>query len=375
MLYQILNGLTQQEIIERKNTRGFVQGEARKIGFWNTEQARFEPVKWVPQPHAPVFLVDEEQSVVDQAHVGHFPGTRYPVRLDVTALVTHNAAILGILGIGKTFLALELVERMIRDGVRVICVDLTDQYTRQLEPFYDADKHAQIVETLTDVAVGGKANVSKHVHEGGSINEFAASVRDVLSEFLAPDAQRPFLALNPNAFEVWRQDSKPYQGEASMALLTAAEITRIFAEAALAVLQEQGMSNKARCCLVFEEAHSLIPEWSAVATEGDKTASNGTARAILQGRKYGLGCLVVTQRTASVTKTVLNQCNTVFAMRVFDATGMEFLANYIGTDYTALLSQLPERQAVFFGRASSCTDPVLVELNDRTAWLAALRTG
>ena len=113
---------------------------------------------------------------------------------------------------------------------------------------------------------------------------------------------------------------------------SAADITRIVSEAALAACQALGTTDAARCCLVYEEAHSLVPEWNAVASEGDKTAANGSARAILQGRKFGLGCLLVTQRTASVTKTILNQCNTIFAMRVFDATGMDFLANYIGPD-------------------------------------------
>src|SRR5213076_691746 len=102
-------------------------------------------------------------------------------------------------------------------------------------------------------------------------------------------------------------------------------------------------------------------------------ASNGTARAILQGRKFGLGCLVVTQRTANITKTILNQCNTVFAMRTFDDTGKEFLANYVGRDYASSLSSLSERQAVLFGKASSCENPILIRLNDREKFLKAFR--
>ena len=156
-------------------------------------------------------------------------------------------------------------------------------------------------------------------------------------------------------------------------MLTPAEITRIVSEAALGACQALGFSEQARCCLVYEEAHSLVPEWNAVANEGDKAAANGTARAILQGRKFGLGCLLVTQRTASVTKTVLNQCNTVVAMRVFDATGMEFLSNYIGDAYAGILSGLQDRHAVVFGKASSSSDPVLIRLNDRDTILPFLR--
>jgi len=134
------------------------------------------------------------------------------------------------------------------------------------------------------------------------------------------------------------------------------------------------MTDKARVCLVYEEAHSLIPEWNSVAAEGDKAATNGTARAILQGRKYGLGCLLITQRTANVTKTILNQCNTVFAMRTFDDTGKEFLSNYLGSEYASKLPSLKERQAVFFGRASSCENPVMIRLNDQGEFRRIFRT-
>lgn len=156
-----------------------------------------------------------------------------------------------------------------------------------------------------------------------------------------------------------------YESRASMASLTPTEITQIISDAALQAVQSQGTTEKARVCLVYEEAHSLVPEWNSVAAEGDKTATNGTARAILQGRKYGLGCLLVTQRTANVTKTILNQCNTIFAMRTFDDTGKEFLSNYIGVNYSSRLPTLQERQAVVFGRASSCENPVIIRLNDR----------
>ena len=155
--------------------------------------------------------------------------------------------------------------------------------------------------------------------------------------------------------------------------LTASEITAIFSDAALHVCQELGMTDHARLCLVYEEAHTLVPEWNSVAAEGDKAATAKSARAILQGRKYGLGCLLITQRTANVTKTILNQCNTIFAMRTFDDTGKDFLGNYIGSDYAAVLPSMQSRHAVVFGKASSCENPVLIRLNDQDAFRARFR--
>ena len=239
--------------------------------------------------------------------------------------------------------------------------------------FYNHDTEYKRIEKLKAIGTEGKTNCQKNVEEGGSINEFQEYVLKILSDFLSTDSTDCLLIYNPSDFEVWRQDSKPYQDKASMVSLSPAYITRIFAESALEILRSYGMTKEAKCCLILEEAHSLIPEFGSLVDEGDKVAVNGTARAILQGRKFGFGCLVITQRTANVTKTILNQCNSVFALRVFDATGMDFLKNYIGNDYSSVLSTLQDRHAIFFGRASSCNDPVLIRLNDRDRFLEVFR--
>ena len=81
---------------------------------------------------------------------------------------------------------------------------------------------------------------------------------------------------------------------------------------------------------------------------------------------------MITQRTANVIKSVLNQCNTIFAMRMFDETGLGFLKNYIGDDYADLLSSLEERHAVVFGRACSARQPIMIKLNDRQDFVGSL---
>ena len=87
-----------------------------------------------------------------------------------------------------------------------------------------------------------------------------------------------------------------------------------------------------------------------------------------------MGCLVISQRTANVTKTILNQCNTILAFRTFDDTGMAFLQNYLGADYTRVLPSLEERHVVFFGKASSCENPVLMKVNNRNDFIARFRS-
>ena len=363
VIYQVVDGVTRDEVVQQKNKYGYARAKGRKIGAWDNDARRFCPVAWMPRMNAPVFLMDKQDANPADDCVGRFPGTPYGVRVDVSESVTHNTAILGILGVGKSFLAIELVERMIAQGIKVVCLDLTNQYENQLADFIDPAHELARRDALVAAGQGGVANQNKE--QGGSKHAFKRAVFQKMREFMAAGDDHFLWVLNPAQFRVTKQVSGMYQGNADLAHLTAAEITAIFSDAALYICQEMGMTDAARLCLVYEEAHSLVPEWNSVASEGDRMATATSARAILQGRKYGLGCLLITQRTANVTKTILNQCNTIFAMRTFDDTGKEFLGNYIGSDYANVLPSLQSRHAVVFGKASSCENPVLVRLNDQ----------
>lgn len=371
VMFQIIEGLTREEIVQQKNKYGYARAKARKIGRWDAEESKFLPVNWIPQINAPVFLMQDEDHTVDVASVGHFPNTSYGVGIDLSEAVTHNTAILGILGIGKSYLAIELVERMIAIGIKVICLDLTNQYTQLLSEFIDEDFEELKREELEIAGQGGVPHQNQE--QGGSHQRFREKVAEQLREFVDPTSGRFLRIYNPTRFEVTRQASGMFNNNANMATLTPCEITAIISDAALEVCQELGMTDGGRVCLIYEEAHSLVPEWNSVVAEGDKAATSRSARAILQGRKYGLGCLLITQRTANVTKTILNQCNTIFAMRTFDDTGKEFLSNYIGGDYAKVLPSLSARHAVVFGKASTCENPVLIRFNDREHFVGAFR--
>jgi uncharacterized protein len=362
VLYQVTEALVTGERTE-VGSRDMIRVTARKLGIWNAEKTVFEHSPWVPTPGEPVHLI----AAPDDKHfasgeIGHVPGTTYGVRVDLDLAVTHNTAVLGILGVGKTHLALELVKRMLCLGRKVVVLDITGQYSKHLDPVCGPDTEQAIAGDLRD-------RTSAHLHdtqvrngEAGNLVEFQAALNELLTDFMGGEER--LLVLNPNRFEVSRMEGRPFQGHANhMSRLSMVDITQMVAEGLLELVDDS-FSEVARVCLVLEEAHSLIPEWNSTVNESERSAVNGTARALLQGRKYGLGCLVVTQRTANVTKSILNQCNTIFGMRVYDATGMGFLENYVGATHARLLASLPERQAVVFGRASSCNAPIILRLND-----------
>ena len=353
--------------------------------MWDEGSQRLKATTWLPSPNALVSRVEKHEATTAWASIGYLPNTTYGITAKPSMLVTHSTAILGVLGSGKSLLACELIERMAEAGIKVIVLDLSNQYGVELAPLRDSTKDDVANLDLHNIGKVGKTQYEQIVAEGGSIRAFEKRLYEQLKSFLAFDGVRKVRVINPAGIDVWRQDSKTYQGVATMARLTAPEITRCVAEALLLVTSELGMTETGRVCLVLEEAHSLVPEFTAISHDDDKTATNGTAKALLQGRKFGFGCLLVTQRTANVTNSILNQCNTVFALQVFDATGMEFLRNYIGDDHAKILSALPERHAVAYGRGLSCATPVVIRLNDRNefkecsplrvAWLQRLRLG
>ncbi|KQC12510.1 MAG: hypothetical protein APR63_10850 [Desulfuromonas sp. SDB] len=384
VLYQITDGLTREEIVFHRNTRGFARAEARKIGRWDSNKGSFKLVKWIPAMHSPVFQSVGPLEEIDETAVGCLPSTKYPIRIkNIHELVTHNTAILGILGVGKSFLAIELIERMFADGVKVVCLDLTNQYAQELAPFYDSEGEAKCLEKIRLAANKDRNKVEDSKVKGGSFENLKTAIYEDLAAFLYENCESMLKIYNPaqinasiQAGDLRNKKIGPGPNDwaqvAAFRETTPAEITRMVTESCLALSQDK-MRDTANVCLVFEEAHSLVPEFNNLTVDSDKHAVAGTARAILQGRKYGLGCLLISQRTANVTKTILNQCNTVLAFRTFDDTGMAFLENYLGTDYAHVLPSLEERHVVFFGKASSCENPVLMKVNDRNDFVARFR--
>jgi Helicase HerA, central domain len=346
--------------------RDLVRVVGRKLGAWSQDTGTFVPVPWLPTPGAPVSLLANEDFPFDPELIGRVPGTSYGVSVDIDQLVTHNAAILGILGVGKTRLAWELIARMLAHGLKVVCLDISDRYAGQFDDTCSTATQGAAAAWVDSRIITNYPNRAVRNGEAGNVKDFQVAIGELLDRFMAGDER--LLIINPNRFRVSRMEGKPFSGNANqMVDLTMVEVTRIVTERLLVIVQNEErdpMDESARLCLVLEEAHSLVPEWNSVAFEQEQHAVNGTTRAILQGRKYGFGCLLVTQRTANVTKSILNQCNTVFGMRAFDATGMGFLENYIGPAYARLLASLDDRQAVVFGRGSSCKAPLIVDLND-----------
>lgn len=366
-LFQVLDGNTEERKLEKHDNYGFTTVIAKKIGNYNSDRNELTTVKWLPHIYSPVFLLTDEESQYDyQKFIGNLPNTNYGIPIkNYDDLITHNTAILGILGIGKSMLTFELLKKVVENtDSKIICIDITNQYSNELKNYVsetiikDDIKKSKLDELAKE---SEKTGSSSNPHEWGNEAYYKNFLSEAFDWFMAEEKLRVFI-LNPETHKVTKARNNfniSFSDD-----LSVAEKTRIISEEIFKHLMKKGESKFAKCLLVYEEAHSLVPEWNSATNSGDQSASNGTAKVILQGRKYGLGSFVITQRTANISKSILNQCNTIFAMRVFDDTGKQFLENYIGSDYANTLPTLEERHAIISGKAMKLKQPIIISLND-----------
>lgn len=374
-LYQLIDGQTREEPLEFKDGYGYEVAYARKLGYYDNVNNELKTRKWLPKIYSPVFLFEkeelsEEQLVeISQNAIGRLPETALQIPIkDYNSLVTHNTAILGILGIGKSRLTFELLQKLILNTTtKIICIDITNQYQKELVNYFEANMITFDLDDveLKDLKAKNLDGKTDNPNDWGNEALYKTKLDNCITNFFASESR--VLLLNPDWHSVSVAASQFRITNRND--LTVAQKTRIISERAFIYSHSKGETTDAKCLLVFEEAHSLIPEWNSVANDGDKSAVNGTAKVILQGRKYGLGSLVITQRTANISKSILNQCNTIFALRVFDDTGKQFLENYIGSDYSNTLPTLEERQAIAVGKAMKLKQPIIIQLNDMKYFL------
>lgn len=389
-LYQLIDGQTREESLEFMDGYGYEVAFARKIGYYDYEAKELNSRKWLPKIYSPVFLFKNEFDEDDLNHIadnsiGRLPETSLQIPIkDYDSLVTHNTAILGILGIGKSCLTFELLKKINDnlENIKIICVDITNEYAlpNKLPKYISNDLIISDDSTAFNVInkhfnnIYSDPNNKQYPDKSGNQLHYRDEIKkDLLNFFFNQEDFPEELIFSKNKkVRIYNPDlHKSSKGEkigynVITTPMSQTEKTRIITEEILKILMHYPAteSKKAKVLIVFEEAHSLIPEWNSVANEGDKSAVNGTAKVILQGRKYGLGSLVITQRTANISKSILNQCNTIFALRVFDDTGKQFLENYIGSDYSNLLPTLEERHAIAIGKGLRLKQPVVVQLND-----------
>lgn len=112
--------------------------------------------------------------------------------------------------------------------------------------------------------------------------------------------------------------------------------------------------------LVCEEAHRYVPNRGEAQYEAAQSAIRRIAK---EGRKYGLGLLLVSQRPSEVEATVLSQCNSWIVLRITNDTDREHVRGVLPdsmSGLTKMLSSLRRREAIFVGQAATLPSRIMI---------------
>ena len=146
-------------------------------------------------------------------------------------------------------------------------------------------------------------------------------------------------------------------------------ITSVIARIILEALQRYRKTNEKSlpAVLVMEEAHTFIKRFKE-----DLEIQNVSSiccqvfeKIAREGRKFGLGLVLSSQRPSELSPTVLSQCNSFLLHRISNDRDQELIHRLVPDNLRGLLRELPSlpsQQAILLGWAAEL--PTMVRMND-----------
>ncbi|MBN7771842.1 ATP-binding protein [Clostridium aminobutyricum] len=119
--------------------------------------------------------------------------------------------------------------------------------------------------------------------------------------------------------------------------------------------------------LVMEEAHTFIRKYTESTEEfsADKLCTHIFERIAREGRKFGLGLVLSSQRPSELSQTVLSQCNSYILHRIVNDRDQELIRKLVPDNLGNLLDELPSlptQKAIVLG--TSVPLPTVVEIRE-----------
>jgi hypothetical protein len=139
---------------------------------------------------------------------------------------------------------------------------------------------------------------------------------------------------------------------------TSSAIARILFSLKLWQTREEREKNPV--LLVCEEAHRYVPNRGEAQYEAAQDAIRRLAK---EGRKYGIGLMLVSQRPSEVEATVLSQCNSWVVLRITNESDRGHVQAILPDSLaglTKVLSGLRRREAIFVGQAAVLPSRILI---------------
>ena len=373
-------------------------------------------------PGDPIYKADNDliSSVLglsgNEMYIGLLDGTEIPIQLSVNSLVQKHCSILAKTGSGKSYTAGVLLEELLDRKVPLLIIDPHSEYASfkdAASPKSGDFKKYNISPKGYDSQVTVYTPANKALNPAADevfrLNGVNLTVKELTAIF--PDnytsthmgilyeaiqklkAEMETYTLDDIIFEVKNDESKARWNvislledirETDILSTNPTSIEELVQKDRASVIDFKGvtpdMQNMivARLCsalfearkmkrippgmLVVEEAHNFAPERGF-----SKTASSEILRTIAsEGRKFGLGLMVISQRPARIDKNVLSQCGTQIIMKVTNpndlksiSKGLEGVNSYVEDE----LIRLPPGTAMLV--SNDIERPILIDVRVR----------
>lgn len=145
----------------------------------------------------------------------------------------------------------------------------------------------------------------------------------------------------PKLIQSWLGNEKPItildlSGMPSerLDLLLGSMLDILFESAIWSKNLDVGMKNNP-LLLVMEEAHRYL------STENFGLSKSMVRRIAKEGRKFGVGSMLISQRPSEIDETILSQCGTLFALRISNATDRARVKSAMSDSLSGIVDSLP----------------------------------
>jgi len=103
----------------------------------------------------------------------------------------------------------------------------------------------------------------------------------------------------------------------------------------------QGGDERHPIVIVCDEAHLYLPSSAGSTGPLERRALENFERIAKEGRKYGVGLLVVSQRPSDVSTTILSQCSNIISLRLSNKTDQAVVKQLLPESLEGLMEVLP----------------------------------
>lgn len=356
-------------------------------------------------------VVGIEENKDTGAYIGLLSGHNIRVELDINTMVQKHVCILSKTGGGKSYCSGAIIEELMKHNVTVCVIDPHGEYSSM--------KHKGVVKKTTrDFGVTPRGYDEKitefatdtNTNKGAKPLKFTLhnlDAREILGLTNIRNV-RSFLTMLRKAVDILKETKDNYtindivtileqSGEASSGVL----VSELEYLNEIDVFADQGtkideLIQKGKCTIinlrgtppdiqelivnrignalfelrkldkippmmmVVEEAHNFCPQ------QGQVACSKIFRTIASEGRKFGLGLTIITQRAAKIDKNVLSQCNTQIILKVTNPNDLKAIAASIEGLTPGMedeIQRLPIGSGIITGGGVSM--PLLVEIRPR----------